>query len=141
MLPSLVCAHPPTTRPSTQRLGPPLPTPSKTSSEVLGRYQSRCFQPMIVGSSPGSTATHDSTGARGGSSAASQPVTSSRSTSTAPQSASACLVLFSVQPIHHCRSIVVAGPNLCNQRAASSAAASRGSRSPSPPGSQDSAST
>ncbi len=99
------------------------------------------FQPMIVGSSPGSTATHGSTGASGGSSAASQAWPVSSSASNAPQSVSACFVRFIVQPIHHCRSAVVAGPNRCSQRPASSAAAACGSRSPSPPGNHDSAST
>ena len=59
-------------------------------------------------------------------------------TSTAPQSASACRVVRSGQPIHHARSVVVPGPNRRSQCPASSAAATRGSSPSSPPGSQSS---
>ena len=47
-------------RPSTQIVGPPLPTESKASAAASGRYQERCFQPIVVGSRPGSSATQGS---------------------------------------------------------------------------------
>ena len=72
--------------------------------------------------------------ATGSSSGASQPGPSASSTSTAPQSASACRVVRSGQPIHHARSVVVPGPNRRSQCPASSLAATRGSSPAEPAG-------
>ena len=56
--PSARCVHESTTRPSHQMVGPALPLRSK--SPISGRsstYHDRCFQPIVVESSPGNSAT------------------------------------------------------------------------------------
>ena len=58
--PSRRCAQPPTMRPSTQIVGPALPALSNSAARCPPRYQSRSFQPMVVASSAGSSATHGS---------------------------------------------------------------------------------
>src|SRR5690349_22837914 len=56
---------------------------------------------------------------RSRSSGASHPSTSpssvSTATTTAPTSSSALRVSRTVQPVHHCRSAVVPGPNACSR--------------------------
>ncbi len=54
--PSRRCDQPPTTRPSHQTVGPALPFVSKSTGACGPRYHSRSFQPIVVGSSVGSSA-------------------------------------------------------------------------------------
>ena len=56
IVPSLRCTHAPTISPSTHSVGPPLPLRSNTSAPCAPRYHDRPLQPIVVGSSPGSTA-------------------------------------------------------------------------------------
>ena len=53
-------AQPPTMRPSAQIVGPALPAVSNRAARCGPRYQSRPVQPIVVGSSGGSSATQGS---------------------------------------------------------------------------------
>ena len=102
--------------------GPAFPLLSKSSPACGPRYQSRSFQPIVVGSSVGRSAADGSgaaTGAR--SSARTSPDAPSRSTAAWGTAASAARASRAVQPVHQRISVSVAGPNLPSQRRSSSA--------------------
>ncbi|KJY34242.1 hypothetical protein VR44_12325 [Streptomyces katrae] len=105
-------AQPPTIRPSHHTVGPTLPYRSNSSGTWAGsRYQSRCRQPIGVGSSAGSRAA-PGRGAAGASTCSGRawPGPQASSTSTACVRARALRVSVRVQPVHHRRSSVVTGP-------------------------------
>ena len=117
--PSRRCDQPPTTRPSHQTVGPALPFPSKSTEACGPRYQSRSFQPIVVGSRVGSSAAHGSGGMVEAEIVGERDAgrMTSRSTSTWGSAASAARASRAVQPVHQRMSVSVAGPNARSQRA------------------------
>jgi len=93
-----------------------LPFLSKSPvAAVSSTYHDRCFQPIVVESRPGNSATIGpvDSGTTRSSDLRTKPgsVPSSSATSIAPTDASAVLTLVFVRPVHHVMSVTVAGPN------------------------------
>ena len=122
--------QPPTMRPSTHAVGPPLPLRSNSSATSAGsRWKARCFQPIVDGSRPGSSTADGGAGGAGlhvvGQHVAGPLVQRHLDRADVGQRA---LGVAAVQPAHQARSTRVPGPNAASHRRASPAAAARGTR-------------
>ena len=95
------CAQPPTIRPPARHSVRCCPSGRTAAARAVPGTSRRVFQPIGVGSSDGSSATHGSGAATGSTSSASAtPGSPSRSTSTEPNDPSARWTSRAVRPVH-----------------------------------------